>query len=148
MRDDQDVVWLAVFALPARARPEAIPMELISDFAYQGIEARLDVCGHFAVCAAIAPDVPVGGVAVLFALGADLRRRFALVGPVVPLAHGGRDLDRRRGAHVEGVAGRRGGVGPGVARFAAEVEELEGALGAGAGGDVAVCVRGWCFSCC
>jgi hypothetical protein len=49
-------------------------------------------------------------------------------------------LDGRRGADVEGGARGDGGVGPGVARFAAEVEELEGALGAGAGRDVAAIV--------
>jgi hypothetical protein len=59
-----------------------------------------------------------------------------LVVAVVPFGNAVCDFDGCVCAGVE--AGGCGGGGPGEARFAADVEEFEGALGAGAGGDIAI----------
>jgi hypothetical protein len=59
-----------------------------------------------------------------------------LVVTVVPFGDAVCDFDICVRAGIE--AGGGGGGGPREARFAADVEEFEGALGAGAGGDVAV----------
>jgi hypothetical protein len=60
----------------------------------------------------------------------------SLVVAVVPFGDAVCDFDICVRAGIE-TGGRRGG-GPGEARLAADVEEFEGALGAGAGGDVAI----------
>jgi hypothetical protein len=60
----------------------------------------------------------------------------AFVVAVVPLGDAVCDFDICVCAGIE--AGWCGGGGPGEARFAANVEEFEGALGAGARGDVAI----------
>lgn len=87
----------------------------------------------------IPPDIPDTLVPLLGTLLADIRARNTLVVPVVPLSYILGDLDPS-GALGEALAG--GGLlavgGPGeLGGWDAEVEELEGALGAFAGGDVA-----------
>jgi hypothetical protein len=87
--------------------------------------------------AAIPPDIPILAEPLLLALASDLRTRDALVVTVVPLADVFSNLD----AGTAGVAASllAGAVGlPRQGFLEAEVQELKGALGALAGGDVAV----------
>ena len=76
--------------------------------------------------------------------GADLVGGDALVGAVVPFGDVRGDGDGGGGVAGGVAGGGGGGCGggglPGVGGVAAEVEELEGGLGAVAGGDVAVSV--------
>ena len=130
----------------ARGPPDDGRVVLEPDLADEGVDAGDNVRGGLAAGAAVGPDVPGRGVAGGGALGADLRRRDALVGAVVPLADQGRHGDFGVGAGRAGGGcgcgcGCGGGVGglgrdlPGVRVVAAEVEEFERLLGAGAGGD-------------
>jgi hypothetical protein len=96
---------------------------------------------------AIPPDIPAGVrvQALLLAQGADGGRGHALVVAVVPLADVVGDLDL-------GAAGRVFAVGlavgwPGELVWVGDVEELEGSLGALAGGDVAGGVLGNVYGC-
>ena len=89
---------------------------------------------------AVPPDVPVWGEALVEAAAADVRAGDALVVAVVPLADVLGDLDPG-GAAEAGVGGDVAVALPGERVVQAEVEELEGVLGAPAGGDVAVVER-------
>ena len=133
--------------LPLRL-PDHRRVVFLPDLADEFVDARDDVRGRLAARAAVGPDVPGRGDAVGGALGADLRRRDAFVGAVVPFADQGGHGHFGVGA---GRAGRGGGLGlglglrlrfggvrgdlPGVRVVAAEVKEFEGLLGAGAWGD-------------
>ena len=79
---------------------------------------------------------------VLLPLRVDLRARQPFVVAVVPLPYVLRHLHAGYRPHV---ARGRGRAVPGERVAAAEVEELEGAPGAGAGGDVAIRDRGGQF---
>lgn len=84
---------------------------------------------------AIPPNIPACAQALLLPQRADVGRRDALVGAVVPLADVVGDFDRGAAGRVRavGLAVRR----PGQLVSVRDVEELEGALGALAGGYVA-----------
>jgi hypothetical protein len=84
----------------------------------------------------IPPRTPIYIQPLLPAQRADGRRREALVVAVVPLADvvGDLDLGVARRVRAVGLAVR----GPGELGQVGDVEELEGSLGALAGGDVAV----------
>ena len=111
----------------------------LSDFGDQRVNACDDILRAFAAGTAVAPDIPGLGQTGGFPALADLRGGDALVVAVVPFGDLGGDGDGGGGAGGMGgeVVVVLGGGLPGEGVRAAEFEELEGALGAGAGGDVA-----------
>jgi hypothetical protein len=87
--------------------------------------------------AAIPPDIPVFAESLLLALAPDLRARDAFIVAVVPFADVLGDLDAgTAGMAASLLAGAMGLPRQGL--LEAKVQELKGALGALAGGDVAV----------
>ena len=106
--------------------PNHRPMPLVANLFDQPINTVGDVLRRLAPRAALRPDIP-RPQPLLFSPLADLRRCDALVLAVVPLADVGRDGDL-------GIGARGGGLRmldlPRVGVLAAEVEELEGPLGA------------------
>jgi hypothetical protein len=106
--------------------PNHRPMVLSADLAYQPVDALDNILRRLAPGTAVFPDIP-RPEAPLCPSFPDLRGRDALVLAVVPLPDVGRDGDL-------GVGARGGGLRmldlPRVGVLAAEVEELEGPLGA------------------
>ena len=109
------------------------------DFCDQCVHPSDNILRTLAAGTAVAPYIPVFGQAGGFPALPDLRGRDALVVAVVPFGDLGGDGDGGGGAGGVGgeVVAVLGGGLPGEGVRAAEFEELEGALGAGAGGDVA-----------
>ena len=119
------------------------PVVVLADMRDEPVDAQRNVRRGLAVRAAVAPDVPGLGEVLGGAEGADFVGGDALVGAIVPLSDVRGDGDGGGGVAggvVEGGRGWGGGGLPGVRHVAAEVEELEGGLGAVPGGDVAVSV--------
>lgn len=111
----------------------------LADLVDQPIDPGDDLFWRLAAGAAVAPDVPVLAEAGGAPPRADLGGRDALVLAVVPLGDVRRDGDARVRARRGVGRGRGGGVFlPGEGVVAADVEELERALGAVPWGDVAV----------
>ena len=136
MRHNQHIIRLPLTSLPPRLLPKLTPMVLLPKLTYKRIQSFRHVFRAFTALAPVAPNVPVFAEAAVFAGLADLRGRFAFVVAVVPFANGLGDLYVCVCAWGETCG--RVGFGPGVAGAAAEVEEFEGALGAGAWGDVTI----------
>jgi hypothetical protein len=124
-----------ILLTPVLAKVVLVPF--LAYLLYELVKPLLHIVRRLATLAPVAPDVPVGVETALGAQRADLRGCEALVVAVVPFAYEGRYGGGGGGATV--LWGRGGGGFPGVAVAAVEVEELEGALGTVAGGDVAGC---------
>ena len=116
-----------------------------ADVGDEPVHAPGDVLGGLAAGAAVPPDVPLPlAQALLPPHPADLGARDALVVAVVPLADVLRHLDARV-AGGAGPAGCRGPVGLPGQGLDAQVEQLKGALGTLARGDVAVVCVSTCI---
>ena len=125
--DDQDIS-LGALAVEGRAMP------LVPDLADQSIDTVPDLLGALAAGAPVRPDVPGQFLAALGAQGVDLGRCDTLIRAVVPLG----DQRRHRRPRIRLVRlGLRVHHLPRVRCRAAQVEELECALGTAPGGDVA-----------
>jgi hypothetical protein len=120
--------YIARFRLPIK---RFLRVKFPPNFVYEIVHARRHGRGRVTRRTPIAPNIPVRS-----SLLPDLMRCKTLVVTVVPFGDAVCDFDICVRAGIE--AGGGGGGGPREARFAADVEEFEGALGAGAGGDVAV----------
>jgi hypothetical protein len=138
MRHNQHIIRLALHPLPPTLLPQFTRVILLPQRRDQCVETLRYVRGRLAAGTAITPYIPIrvqtGGCALL----AYSCRSFSFVVPVVPLADRLGDFNVRVGLAVEACVTVFVRVVPGVPVAAAEVEELEGALGAGAGGDVAI----------
>jgi len=132
MCHNKHIVGFPIFAKPAS-------MVLVSQLPNQLIQPLRHILWRLSALTAITPDVPVVAQPARLSVLLDLTRDAAFVVAVVPFAHGFGNLDGSVGAEIGCIVGLVGGVGvvPGEAFFATQVQEFEGALSAGAGGDVA-----------